>query len=331
LIGKTVLDLEYLPYEDRIMYHNEDMNTIKSLSSLEKEQDMIFADNKMHTTLYSVNSYTKRDNSPGGLIGIFADITEMREKDKLIFEQAKLASMGEMIGNIAHQWRQPLSVITSIASGTNIRNEFGTLDLDILTKDMDLIISQAQYLSKTIDDFRSFTKINNIKTIFSISDALEQTISLVAPAIKSHHINLITDFNDDLVIEGYQNELIQAFVNIINNARDAVNEKVQDSNNKFIFIETKKVGLNFEVLIKDNGGGIPENVLHRIFEPYFTTKHKSIGTGIGLSMTYKILTDHHNSQIQVTNCSYEYDNQIYYGACFNITFKGKKEQLHIID
>ncbi len=249
------------------------------------------------------------------------DITEIKEKDKLIFEQTKLASMGEMIGNIAHQWRQPLSVISTIASGEICQQELCGVINENFINEMSLIVKQTQYLSKTIDDFRSFIKFNNIKTIFSINDSLEQTLSLISPAMKNNFINLIINFNDDLKVEGYQNELIQAFINIINNAKDALNENILDNEDKLIFIETKKIDSDYEIYIKDNGKGIPENIIDRIFEPYFTTKHQSVGTGIGLSMTYKIITEHHNAQIQVTNCDYIYNNQNYHGACFKITFK----------
>ena len=230
-------------------------------------------------------------------------------KNKLFEEQSKLAAMGEMIGNIAHQWRQPLSVITSISTGLKFKSEFDSLEGYDIVPEMDIITKQAQYLSKTIDDFRNFIKNEKDIKIFSLKNTLDKTLSILHPSMINNNITLITDLNDDMEIEGYENEIMQSFINIINNAKDAINENVKNDE-KLIFINT----------IKDNGGGIPQNVIHRIFEPYFTTKNKTIGTGIGLSMTYKILVERHNASIDVYNEEYIYHDKTYKGACFRIIF-----------
>ncbi|MBI3874215.1 MAG: PAS domain-containing sensor histidine kinase, partial [Arcobacter sp.] len=244
-------------------------------------------------------------------------------KNKLFEEQSKLASMGEMIGNIAHQWRQPLTVITTIASGIQVRNEFGQLEGYNLDGAMEDVMKQANYLSKTIDDFRNFIKDQHEERILSIKNTLEKTISILHSAMKNYNINLIVDLTDDIQIEGYENELMQSFINIINNSRDAVNDNVREDDDKLIFITTSREDNKLTVSIKDSGGGIPEEVIHKIFEPYFTTKHKSVGTGIGLSMTYKMVTGHHNATIEVFNEEYMYNNKHYTGACFEIVFEGK--------
>jgi len=245
------------------------------------------------------------------------DISKM----KTFEAQSKLASMGEMVGNIAHQWRQPLSVITATASGIELKREFGLLDETILTESMESIIFQANYLSKTIDDFRSFIKDSNEATIFSIKETLEKTFMIIKSALMDTHITLITDLRDDMEIEGYENHLIQAFINIINNAKDAIKENVDNDENKFIFVKTKRVQNKLEIRIKDSGGGIPEDVIARIFEPYFTTKHSSVGTGIGLSMAYKIFTEQHNGTIEVENMWYIYNDKKYKGDCYKIVFE----------
>ena len=115
---------------------------------------------------------------------------------------------------------------------------------------------------------------------------------------------------------------IISFINIINNSKDAIKEYVKNDE-KLIFINTIKEDSSLIITIKDNGGGIPDNIIHRIFEPYFTTKNKNVGTGIGLSMTYKMITERHNASIDVYNEEYTYNNKNYKGACFKITFKGK--------
>ena len=242
-------------------------------------------------------------------------------KNKLFEEQSKLAAMGEMIGNIAHQWRQPLSVITTVSSNVKFHKEYDELKNYDVTSDMNIIMQQADYLSKTIDDFRNFIKNSKEINLISIKSVVEKTLSLLHAAMVNNGINVISNLNDDLEIEANENELIQSFINIINNAKDAVNENVKNSDDKLIFVETIKEDSNLIVLIKDNGGGIPNTIMNRIFEPYFTTKNKSVGTGIGLSMTYKMLVERQNTLIDVYNEEYIYNNRNYKGACFKITFK----------
>ena len=243
-------------------------------------------------------------------------------KNKLFEEQSKLAAMGEMIGNIAHQWRQPLSVITTISSNIKLRSEYEQLEDYDIESDMNIIMQQAQYLSKTIDDFRNFIKNTKEAQKLSLKDTIEKTLSILHSAMINNSITIICGLKEDMNIEGYENELIQSFINIINNAKDAIKENVKNDE-KLIFINTIKEDSSLIITIKDNGGGIPDNIIHRIFEPYFTTKNKNVGTGIGLSMTYKMITERHNASIDVYNEEYTYNNKNYKGACFKITFKGK--------
>ncbi len=242
-------------------------------------------------------------------------------KNKLFEEQSKLAAMGEMIGNIAHQWRQPLSVITTISSGIKVRSEYEKLENYNVVSDMNIIMEQAQYLSQTIDDFRNFIRDTNEVQNLSIKNTIEKTLTILHSVIVNNGIRIITDLKDDMDINGYENELIQSFINIINNAKDAIKEHLKNNDEKLIFINTSKEKSSLIITIKDNGGGIPSNVVHRIFEPYFTTKNKSVGTGIGLSMSYKMLVERHNASIDISNEEYIYNNKNYKGACFKITFK----------
>ena len=244
-------------------------------------------------------------------------------KNKLFEEQSKLAAMGEMIGNIAHQWRQPLSVITTISSNIKLRSEYEQLEDYDIESDMDIIMQQAQYLSKTIDDFMNFIRNTKDAQKLSLKDTIEKTLSILHSAMVNNSTNIIIDLKDDICIDGYENELIQSFINIINNSKDAIKEYVKNDE-KLIFINTIKEDSSLIITIKDNGGGIPDNIIHRIFEPYFTTKNKNVGTGIGLSMTYKMLAERHNASIDVYNEEYTYNNKNYKGACFKITFKGKE-------
>ena len=243
---------------------------------------------------------------------------------KFIEEQSKLVSMGEMIGNIAHQWRQPLSIISTASTGVLFQKEYGLLTDKVLIDSMNSINNSAQYLSKTIDDFRNFIKNDKTEEITSIKDAIAFTINLTEASLKNNYINLIVNCEADMTIHAIKNELVQCFLNIINNAKDALVTSTKEEN-RFIVIETKEVKNNLELSIKDSAGGIPDEIIGRIFEPYFTTKHKSLGTGIGLSIVNKILRDKYCANVTVYNESFTYNDCVYYGACFKITFN--KEDL----
>jgi signal transduction histidine kinase len=244
---------------------------------------------------------------------------------KILEEQAKLASMGEMIGNIAHQWRQPLSIISIASTGVLFHQEMGTLKDEFITHEMQVINENAQYLSKTIDDFKNFIRNDQTMDLTSIQEVLEYALHITEAPLKNNYINVITHFDDDMKIYANKNELIQSFINIINNAKDILKEK-KDENDRYIFIKTKKLKNDkLEVLICDSGGGIPEKIKNRIFEPYFTTKHQSVGTGIGLSMTHKILNEKYKAGITAYNDKNRYEDNEYFGACFQVIFDGNKK------
>jgi signal transduction histidine kinase len=241
---------------------------------------------------------------------------------KLLESQAKLASMGEMIGNIAHQWRQPLSVISTLASGVAFKTENNLpLQSEDILKQMDTIINQTTYLSKTIDDFRNFVKSAGEESTIEVKTLIDKTLSIVNPTLKNNYIDAIVELEEDLEILGFENELIQAFINIINNAKDAIHEKVSQEEERYIFISAYKINEKVEITFKDNAKGINPTVINRIFEPYFTTKHQSVGTGLGLSMTYKIITQRHSGNIEAINHTYTYNEKTYSGALFKVSLE----------
>lgn len=244
------------------------------------------------------------------------------EKNKLfqekLFKADKLASMGEMISNIAHQWRQPLSIISTVATGIKIQKEFGTLKDEELVQNMDLINKNAQYLSETINDFRNFIKGDRKIKNYDLSTTINNFIHIIESTIKTDNINIILNLEKDIKIDGYPNELIQCLINIFNNSKDAFKEIKQE--NPLIFISTSLQNDNLTIRIKDNAGGIPQNIISKIYDPYFTTKHKSQGTGLGLHMTYKLIDEGMHGKIEAQNVEFEYENKIYKGAEFIITF-----------
>ncbi len=245
------------------------------------------------------------------------DITPLKDQEQLIAQQSKMASMGEMIGNIAHQWRQPLSVISTGATGILVEKEYGDLQDDFLIDTCKMIDKNAQYLSKTIDDFKNFIKGDRSKIVFKLEDEINSFINLVQGSITNNHINIVLNLQKDVQIDGYQNELTQCLINIFNNATDVLSN-IQESD-RFIFIDTKSDNHNAIIILKDSAGGISKDILPKIFEPYFTTKHKSQGTGLGLHMTYNIITNGMHGTIKATNKKYSYNNKQYMGAQFKIT------------
>ena len=256
----------------------------------------------------------------GLAIKIKKEVSKSQQIEKKLFESEKLAAMGEMIGNIAHQWRQPLSVISTIASGLVVSQKFGILELDKLESNMTNIVTQSKYLSETIDDFSNFIKNTNVESTFTINQLVDRLLSLTSSALKNNEVNVIKNISADYEMSGFQNELIQALINIINNAKDAVvsNDKIPE---RYIFIETQYIDNKKELIIYDNGGGIKKEFISKIFEPYFTTKHQSLGTGIGLHMTYNILVLKHRASVDVFNYGYIYNEMNFRGAKFLITFE----------
>ena len=242
---------------------------------------------------------------------------ELNKKQTILHQQSKMAAMGEMIGNIAHQWRQPLSTITTASSGMVLQKEMGVLTDEFFFDASKKINTSAQYLSQTIDDFRNFFTPNKEKTKFLLNDTLSTTLDLISAQFTARDIHIIKNV-EYIELESYENELIQALINILNNAKDELVKKPSNEE-KYIFIDIFKNENNeLNIIIKDNADGIPAEYIDKIFEPYFTTKHKSQGTGIGLYMTEEIITKHLHGQIFVENKEFKYENKEYVGAQFTI-------------
>jgi len=245
------------------------------------------------------------------------DITKEKEKDSIIIQQSRFAAMGEMIGNIAHQWRQPLSSISTISTGTKLRYKNNLICDEELEDAFNKINVHTQHLSSTIDDFREFFSEDRKKEYFSIDEVIEKSISLIDAMYMDNKITLnVKITNKELMLNGSSGELSQVFLNILNNAKDIFLEK--DVENKIVLIRVSKNDNMAVICIKDNAGGVPDDIKLKIFEPYFTTKHKSQGTGIGLFMSRKIIEQHYNGTLQCTNDGFDFDEEKYFGASFNI-------------
>ena len=246
---------------------------------------------------------------------------EKEERDKLFFQQSKMAAMGEMLGNIAHQWRQPLSAISTASTGAQLQKELNLLSDKDFNYKMELINNSAQYLSQTIEDFRSFFDPKNIKEKkFSIPFTVEKALNIVSSQFVSKDITIIKNI-ENISIISLENEFIQVLLNLLNNSKDALLKL--ENQKKLIFINVTIKDKILIIEIKDNAKGVKEEIMDRIFEPYFTTKHKSQGTGIGLYMCQDIITSHLNGNISVKNEVYDYEGIEYKGAKFTININYK--------
>jgi len=229
------------------------------------------------------------------------EIAHNRTKDIQLLHQSKMASLGEMIANIAHQWRQPLSVISTTASGMKLENEYNLLDDEKFNKHCDSIVYKTEYLSKTIDTFRNFIKEEKeIKEII-IQDSIDMALNIINTTLRNHHIELIIDIHssDPLKLHIVSGELEQVIINVINNAKDILLER--EIEKPYVKISLHKYNKFISINIEDNGGGIDKKIIGKIFEPYFTTKHQSLGTGLGLHMSYKIVKESLQGNIHVVN------------------------------
>lgn len=181
---------------------------------------------------------------------------------------------------------------------------------------MELINKNAQYLSETINDFRNFIKGDRIIKTYDLSNTINNFLHIIESSIKKDNIQVIIDLEKDIKIDGYPNELIQCLINIFNNSKDALEEIKQE--NPLIFISTLSQENSVRISMKDNAGGIPENIISKIYDPYFTTKHQSQGTGLGLHMTYKLINEGMHGKIEAKNVEYIYENKTYKGVEFEI-------------
>ncbi len=270
-------------------------------------------------------AFFNSDNRPYRISGFHTDINDLIElrnenlkKEQMLYQQSKLAAMGEMIGNIAHQWRQPLTVISVISSTLNMQIQLGIMKNDEAKKDLDKLQDTVKYLSSIIDKFRNFFNPNNKKEEFILIDVIKDNLEIFESTYKSHNIDLKMDIQNDIKINGYKFELMQVVINIINNAKDALIQNVSTKENRTIYIDAYNEKNSVNILIYDNAGGIPSNIKEKIYEPYFTTKHKSQGTGLGLYMSNEIIQKHFRGELSNKTISFIHNDKEVRGEEFKI-------------
>lgn len=247
--------------------------------------------------------------------------TKLKDKEDLLQQQSKILSMNELIRNIAHQWRQPLSAISTASSGLRIQNELNLLNKDELDNTLQFIENTTQYLSSIINDFAKLTQPSENKTTFFVKDVINEAINILRGILESKNIVISSELDDNITLYGNKNSLLQCIVNILNNSNDVLSNKENIEN--IIFITLKQDNQYIYITIEDNGGGVDESILEKIFEPYFTTKHQYQGAGLGLYVVHNIITNIFDGFIQVINEEKEINNTKYKCALLAINIPKK--------
>jgi len=246
---------------------------------------------------------------------LLKEVEKSRLKDSLLAQQSKMAAMGEMLANIAHQWKQPLSVISTASSGIRLKSEFNSLEEEDLYHSLETIDNSTIYLSKTIDDFSNFFKTSKVLTRTNTKEIWKSVESLIFAQFKSQNISFVLNIEKEDVYL-LNNELIQVLLNLLNNAKDQF--VLNKQGGCLIFINMYVKDENLHIKVKDNAGGIDNHIISRIFEPYFTTKYRAQGTGIGLYMSEQIVTRSLKGSITATNKKYKHNEVPYEGALITI-------------
>lgn len=230
---------------------------------------------------------------------VAATVKELREKDRILIQQSRLAAMGELINNIAHQWRQPLNTLGMLIQRLPLFYEMGGFNKEFLDSSAAKAMKLVQQLSRTIDDFGGFFKPDREKGNFSVNQAVSRAIDLVKESLTDQKISLDINLRGDPRINGFKNEYSQVILVMLLNARDILTERKID--NPVIRVSSLSENNGSVVVIADNGGGIRGDILDKIFDPYFTTKGPDMGMGIGLFMAKSIIEKSMNGRITVRN------------------------------
>lgn len=304
IIGKNDFELYDLQYAQ--LFREMDELMLKGLKTRTNNE---WVKNVKGEDVFLLTTKAPLINSKGelfGLVGIARDITkeyyleeEVKSQQAMLVQQSRLAALGEMIGNIAHQWRQPLNTVGLIVQDAQEAYSFGEVNEQYMINMSSKAMEQINYMSQTIDDFRNFFIPDKEKKFFSLNQCISDTIDMFTPEMKKYGIKCETIVDENLNIYGFKNELSQVLLNLLRNAQDALLEN--DSKNPLIVITVKSNNNIIELSIADNAGGVPEAIIDRIFEPYYTNKEEGKGTGIGLYMSKIIIEDHMDGQLNVQN------------------------------
>ncbi len=337
--------LEYIHPNDRELVNKEFSNSIEEKRHYQISHRVLREDKALrYVEERGEHSYDKEGNITK-TVGIVLDITDRKEleivllnlnknldkkikeeieknklQEQLLFQQSRMAQMGEMISMIAHQWRQPLGAIASTALNLQTKLELEIFDLEkeeqrtectqYFQERLENINDFVRNLTTTIDDFRNFYKPNKQSVTLSLETLIIKSLQVIKASLLNDNINIIEEYHSKDILELHDNEMMQVIINILKNAQDNFKEK--EIRNPYIKISTE----HRSIRICDNGGGIAEAILSKIFDPYFSTKDEKNGTGLGLYMSKIIVEDHHKGNLHVNNTKD--------GVCFKIEFQKKR-------
>lgn len=277
-------------------------NLKSTINNGEKWNGEFINRNKFGKITYEKTSITPIKNQHNKIVEFLAiklDITKEKEYQNILTQQSKMVSMGELLENIAHQWRQPLSIISSLSSSMLIQFQYANPSKEELQTSFEKIFETTQKLSNTIDDLKNFFDKNEEIVAFEIGTTIEKAINLFNIKLEFNEVEVEFEKINNCILEGKESEFIQVILNILNNSFDAFKNK--NIKNKIIRINTNIEDNYLKIAISDNAGGTNSNILDKMFELYFTTKHKAIGTGIGLYMVYQIITYHLKGRVYAKN------------------------------
>ena len=252
------------------------------------------------------------------------DLSKLKENEKILQQQSRLAQMGEMISMIAHQWRQPLGAISASSIDIKMKLQFDKFKLEdktnqveckeFVVQKIDNITQYVQTLTSTIDDFRNFFKPDKSIELVNINEPIQKALEIAQVSYSAKGIIIEVDYQCEDLVQIYPNEMMHVILNFLKNSEDNFREKKIVS--PFIKISTRKEKNKYTITIEDNGGGIKKEILPRIFDPYFSTKNEKNGTGLGLYMSKLIIEDHHNGKLKAFNTKE--------GVSFSIELKNNK-------
>ncbi len=251
-------------------------------------------------------------------ISAVIDLSQIKKQEMQLLSQSRLAQMGEMISMIAHQWRQPLGAISATSINLRMKIELKMFDLEAdegrkecqkyFNESLENIEDYTQALTQTIDDFKNFYKKDKQEKLIKIEEPIRKAYNIIKTSLEVHNISIIEDCQSQKNIRVYAGELMQVILNILKNAQD--NFLLNEITNPKLCINTSDTNTGVKVVISDNGGGIDESIVNKIFDPYFSTKDEKNGTGLGLYMSKIIIEEHHAGSIEVVNVNN--------GACFTL-------------
>lgn len=240
------------------------------------------------------------------------------EQGKLLAQRSKQCALGEMLGYIGHQWRQPLYNLSLIVQNIGLQNQLGKLDDTLLNNQITQANQNIQYMSNIIDDWRSLLMSGSSRTVIELQSSVERAIAMVAPVMEQSRITIENRITSQVHTMGFVNDLVQVTINVLLNARDQLSLVTGE---RVILLSCREETDSLvTVTFQDNGGGIPEHLLKRIFEPYVTTKDKADGTGLGLYLCQQIVENLDQGRVWAENRSFELQGKEQYGACICLQF-----------